>query len=265
MNLDVDALAASLWAEHQQNTRFRPFAAERGILDLAQAYRVQAAFNRHQSAVAGPAVGYKIGLTSVRMQALCGIDHPVSGRVFAQRVWHSGTPISVSQRGHLGIEFECCVRLGRDLPARAAPYDLDEVAAAVDGVAPAFELIDDRHSPYPVDVLSLTADNAWNDGVVLGEFAPQWPNLAEAHAEAWVSEVGAAPRSLGRATGVEVLGHPLEPLRWLANVRSHADQGLSAGEWVMTGSWLPTLFVRPGQQVRFAVQGLGEVALALVD
>lgn len=265
MNLDVDALAAALWAEHQQNTRFTPFAAAQGITDLAQAYRVQAAFNRIQSAAAGPAVGYKIGLTSIRMQAMCGIEHPVSGVVFAQRVWHSGAAVSVSQRGHLGVEFECCARLGRDLPARAAPYGLAEVEAAVDGVAPAFELIDDRHSPYPVDVLSLTADNAWNGGVVLGDFMPQWPNLAQAQAEAWISEDGAAPRSLGQASGVEVLGHPLEPLRWLANARSQAGLGLRAGQWVMTGSWLPTLFVRPGQQIRFVVQGLGEVALALVD
>ena len=59
---------------------------------------------------------------------------------------------------------------------------MDEVAAAVDAVAPDYEVIDDRNSPYPLDMLSLVADNAWNEGIVLGRVAH---DLAGPGGRAW--------------------------------------------------------------------------------
>ena len=57
---------------------------------------------------------------------------------------------------------------------------VDDVAQAVDAVAPAFEGVDDRNSAYPLDLICLVADNAWNDGLVLGQFQSTWPDLAVA-------------------------------------------------------------------------------------
>ena len=56
---------------------------------------------------------------------------------------------------------------------------LEEVAAAVDAVCPAIEIVDDRNADYSgLDALSLIADNSWNAGIVLGEFVQSWPDLA---------------------------------------------------------------------------------------
>src|SRR4029079_10442638 len=125
-------------------------------------------------------IGYKIGLTSARMQKLCRIDHPIAGVVLERRLCASGTRLSLSSLIHLGIEFEICVRLGRALAPREHAYTLEDVTQAVDAVAPAFEVVDDRNSAYPLDLLSLVADNAWNDGLVVGPFQSSWPDLAAA-------------------------------------------------------------------------------------
>ena len=100
--------------------------------------------------------------------------------VFESRLHKSGAELSLSRLGRLGIEFECCARLGTSLIPRAKPYTLDEVTAAVGAVCPAFEVIDDRKSDYPLDLLSLVADNSWNEGNVLGEFTRTWPDLGTA-------------------------------------------------------------------------------------
>src|SRR5690606_35909553 len=122
--------------------------------------------------------GYKIGLTSQRMQAMCGIDSPIAGVILANRVYDSGLAIARSRYGRLGVEFEIGVRLGRDLPAAAAPYDFATVAAAIDAVCPAIEIVDDRAADYRgLDMLSLVADNAWNAGVILGRFHHAWADL----------------------------------------------------------------------------------------
>ena len=71
------------------------------------------------------------------------------------------------------------VRLKRDLVPEGGVPSLVEVAAAVDAVAPAIEIVDDRRADYrALDALSLIADNAWNAGIVLGDFVQAWPELA---------------------------------------------------------------------------------------
>ena len=112
------------------------------------------------------------------MQAMCGIDSPVAGVVLEDRVHASGARLKTSAYGRVGVEFEIAVRLGKDLVAQRRWPTLADVAAAVDAVCPAIEIIDDRRADYrTLDALSLIADNAWNGGIVLGEFSATFPDL----------------------------------------------------------------------------------------
>jgi 2-keto-4-pentenoate hydratase len=49
-------------------------------------------------------VGYKIGLTSLAMQAMCGIDTPISGVILSDGVLQSPAETSGSRFGRLGLE-----------------------------------------------------------------------------------------------------------------------------------------------------------------
>lgn len=252
----VTALARTLAAEHAAGAPFRPFAASGGIDGLAAAYRVQAAFVRLLRADGAAVAGYKIGLTSPRMQAMCGIDTPVAGVVLAPRVHASGVALEAARYGRLGLEFEIGVRLGRDLDPRGAPFARDEVAAAVDAVFPAIELVDDRRCDYKtLDVLSLVADNAWNAGIVAGEPRGEWPALDACEGVVWADGV-----ELDRGFGRDALGHPFNPLTWLANHLAAAGARLRAGDVVLTGSIVPTQFPTRTTRYRYALAGLGEVA-----
>jgi len=211
--------------DHAGKRKIVPFARDYGATDLEGAYAIQAAYVKKLDATHGRRVGYKIGLTSKRMQEMCGVDHPNSGVVFESRLHKSGVTLSLSKLVHLGIEFECCARLGTSLPPRTRPYHMDEVAAAVDAVCPAFEVIDDRNSDYPLDLLSLVADNSWNEG--------------------------------------NVLGHPFEPLRWLANNLSARGETLKKGEIVLTGSWVTTRFPKAGEHYKYTIEGVGSVEIYL--
>jgi 2-oxo-3-hexenedioate decarboxylase/2-keto-4-pentenoate hydratase len=138
--------------------------------DLADAYQVQ---NNYVAAIIGTdhGAGYKIGLTSKRMQQMCGIDQPIRGTIFSRRVIGSGAHVSLSDYQHLGLEFEICVRLGSDLIADGTPFTPESAGDAVDAVAAAIELVDDRHADYSVlDCETLVADNSWNAGIVVGAF-----------------------------------------------------------------------------------------------
>jgi 2-keto-4-pentenoate hydratase len=258
MQLDPDRAADTLLSDHASKRNLVPFARALGATDLAGAYAIQAAFIAKLQAVEGRRVGYKIGLTSRRMQQMCSIDHPIAGVVFERRLLRTGARLRRSDLVRLGLEFEICVRLGRPLPPRNQPYLLDEVAAAVEAVAPAFEVIDDRNSPYPLDTLSLVADNAWNEGIVLGEWRTSWPDLAAAR-----GTLECNGERIDEGHGRDVLGHPFEPVRWLAEHLSARGEGLHAGELVSTGSLVTTRFPQAGEHYRFTVEGVGAVEVTI--
>src|SRR5262249_56219169 len=96
----------------------------------------------------GAREGYKIGLTSARMQKMCNIDSPLAGVVLASRVMQSGVALQIGRYGRLGLEFEVCVRLGLDLPPQRTPFTMEEIAKAVDGVCAGVEVVDSGSASY---------------------------------------------------------------------------------------------------------------------
>jgi 2-keto-4-pentenoate hydratase len=254
MNIDPRQAAAELLNAHLEKRSPTRFARDWEMNGLDDAYAVQGALVEQMLPRYGRRVGYKIGLTSARMQKLCSIDHPIAGVVLEKRLSASGARLSLNSLIHLGIEFEICVRLGRALPPRTQAYAFDDVAQAVDAVAPAFEVVDDRDSAYPLDLICLVADNAWNDGLVLGQFQSTWPDLAAAR-----GVVECNGKAIDEGHGRDVLGHPFEPLRWLANHLSAQGRTLQAGEIVSTGSLVTTRFPTAGEHYKFTVEGIGSV------
>ena len=61
------------------------------------------------AATEGNPVGYKIGLTSLRMQQMCGLDQPVVGRLLEGRVNRGAARVDLGSFGRLGVESELCV------------------------------------------------------------------------------------------------------------------------------------------------------------
>lgn len=254
-----DKLARLLVQEHAAGTTFHPLGPETGVVDLASAYAVQRRYVALMSEAAGATAGYKIGLTSARMQKMCGIDQPVAGVVLASRIAQSGVVLQARRYHHMGLEFEVGVRLRHDLPQGEAPFTKERVAQAVGGVCAAVEVVDDRNADYStLEALSLIADNSWNAGAVLGAFTGSWDNL-----EAAAGIVRLNGQEIDRGYGRDVLGHPFVPLTWLANHLAAAGETLRAGDVVLTGSIIPTRFPKEPGAFRFDLAGIGAVEVTV--
>ncbi|MEZ5821018.1 MAG: 2-keto-4-pentenoate hydratase [Bradyrhizobium sp.] len=247
--------AETLLAEHKANARFRTLAPPDGPATVSDAYDIQERYVALLRGRHGDTVGYKVGLTSATMQAFCGIDHPIAGVVLAGRVHRSGASVRRADFGRLGLEFEIAVRLKSDLPVIAKPWTSDAIAPYIDGVCAAIELVDDRSADYAsLDVRSLVADNSWSAGIVLSEFSAKWPDLEAVPGRA--SKDGAA---IGEGHGRDILGHPFNSAAWLATQLNSRGTSLKAGEIVMTGSVMKTVFPEQAAGYRFELAGLGSV------
>ena len=247
--------AQSLLAAHKANVQFKSIGPPDKPAGIADAYDIQDQYVALLRGEHGDTVGYKVGLTSATMQAFCGIDHPIAGVVLASRVHRSGATVRRADYGRLGLEFEIAVRIKSDVPVTAAPCTAEMIAPHVDGVCAAIELVDDRAADYSnLDVLSLVADNSWNGGIVLSEFVAKWPDLENVVGRAAKDGAG-----IGEGHGRDILGHPFNSAAWLATQLNSRGEGLKAGQVVMTGSVMKTVFPEADAGYRFDLEGIGSV------
>lgn len=249
--------AEALLGAHQANARFRTLGPPDGPTNIPDAYDIQKRYVALLRGKHGDAVGYKVGLTSAAMQTFCGIDHPIGGVVLASRVHRSGASVKRADYGRLGLEFEIAVRIRSDVPV--GPCTAETIAPHIDGVCAAIELVDDRSADYSkLDVLSLVADNSWNAGIVLSEFITKWPDLPGALGRA--TKDGAA---IGEGHGRDILGHPFNSAAWLATQLASRGEGLKAGQVVMTGAVMKTVFPEDAADYRFDLAEIGSVEVSV--
>jgi 2-keto-4-pentenoate hydratase len=260
-NIAAGRAAEALLAEHKTKLRFKTLGPPQAPATISDAYDIQDRYVALLRGEHGAAVGYKVGLTSAAMQAFCGIDHPIAGVVLARRVHRSGATVRRSNFGRLGLEFEIAVRLKSDVPVTGLPFTAETIRPHIDGVCAAIELVDDRGADYAnLDVLSLVADNSWNGGIVLSEFATTWPDLESVLGRATKDRV-----AIGEGHGRDILGHPFNSVAWLAAQLASRGVGLKAGQVVMTGSVMKTVFPAEDANYRFDLEPIGFVEVQLAE
>ena len=246
---------------HQTRAPFALLPAELAPRDVADAYAIQTEFVAMRAETLGPVTGYKIALTTAAMRAFAGMKDSIAGDMLEKTIRRGNSSVRAADYQHLLVEFEIAVELAEDLPAVGAPYDPKRVAAAVGAVMPALELADDRNADYsllPGNPLMLIADNAWNEGAVLGAPVRDWQKLDLAAVQGVATVNGA---NVGTGHGRDVMGHPLEALAWVANNLAARGFGLWRGDVVITGSIVTSKFPKPGDLVRFEAGPLGAVEL----
>src|SRR5215475_14661984 len=76
------------------------------------------------------------------------------------------------------------------------------------------------------------------------------------------AEYGRATRdgaAIGEGHGRDILGHPFHSAAWLATQLAARGEGLKAGQVVMTGSVMKTVFPEAAASYRFELEGIGSV------
>jgi 2-keto-4-pentenoate hydratase len=104
------------------------------------------------------------------------------------------------------------------------------------------------------------ADNSWNGGIVLSEFATKWPDLESVLGRATKDDV-----AIGEGHGRDILGHPFNSVAWLAAQLASRGVGLKAGEVVMTGSVMKTVFPMENATYRFDLEQIGSVEVQVTE
>lgn len=223
--------------------------------DAAGAYAVQAINTRHWTDAGRRIVGRKIGLTAKAVQAQLGVDQPDFGVLFEDMAIADGGILPMAKVLQPKAEAEVALILGRDIDAADATPEM--VAAAVDHVAAAIEIVDSRIADWKITFADTVADNGSSAFFVLGKERKSLDGL-DLYTCGMALEVNGAIASLG--AGAACLGHPLKAAAWLARTLAGLGEPLRAGDIVLTGALGPMVALTPGDAVVAKIGGLGSAS-----
>jgi 2-oxo-3-hexenedioate decarboxylase len=245
------------WAEQlatavADRTAIPRLSAASPELDLETAYRVQ----RELRSAAGPLAGRKLGVTSRAKQAQVGVSSPVHGYLAAADALDLGEHLDTTQLIQPRCEPEIVFVLGREL---AGPHvTAADVLAASSGVAVGIEVLDSRFIGYDFTMPDVVADNTSAARYVVG--TPVEPSGIDLRLVGVVLEKNGTVSAT--ASGAAVLGHPASAVAWLARQLWAQDEGLQAGEIVLSGGLTAAVPVGPGDVVVASIDRIGSVELA---
>jgi 2-keto-4-pentenoate hydratase len=228
-------------------------------LTVADAYRIQMINVERRVASGRRIVGGKVGLTSIAMQKMMRVDEPDFGHLFDDMILQSGSDCPVGTLMLPRVEPEIAFVLSREL--RGPGVTRDDVLAAAEYVTPALEIIDTRIRDWKITLADTIADNASSGRVVLGaeKTPPRRHDLASI-----AMKLEKNGDVVEQGVGSAVLGHPAEPVAWLANKFAEFGQTLAAGSIVIPGALCRAVPVSARDAIAASFGPLGSVSVRFV-
>jgi 2-keto-4-pentenoate hydratase len=252
------AFGDALYQARVSRVPIAPFTDADPSLGMEDGYAVQQHLVSRLLADGESIVGYKLGLTSLPMQQLLGVDSPDFGPVFASGVFRDGAELPVDRFIAPRMEGEIAVVLAEDLSGPDCTPAKAMRAAA--GLVAALEIVDSRIEGWRIKLADTVADLASGGAIAMSSLV--------------VPIDGFDPRLLGMVfskngeviatgAGAAALGDPLAAVAWLANTLAPMGVTLPAGSVIMTGALHAMVPVAPGDVFRAEFDRLGPITIRM--
>jgi 2-keto-4-pentenoate hydratase len=202
--------------------------------------------------------GLKIGATNTATQSVLGLAEPFYGPVFKSDVFTNESNVPVSKGYLVRVETEFVIGVNRTLTGKPDGVSNDEIMAAIDWIAPGFELIGSRIKNIPtLPGHCAIADGGGSHNVVLGTPVHDWQHYDWQQHQAALS-INAKTVASGHS-GDSIAGSPIGMLHWLLNYERFENQQLLAGQFVFCGTSTPPLEVNVGDTLEGDFGALGKI------
>ncbi len=250
-------LAAELARAELDRVAVSPIADRYPGIDVVDAYEVQLLNIRRRLDDGGKVVGHKVGLSSLAMQQMMGVDEPDYGHLLADMEVFEDVPVDTAKFLLPRVEVEVGFILGADLPGEDCT-EADVLAATV-AYAPSIELIDSRITEWRIGLADTISDNASSAGFVLGRERVAPGDIDITAIDAVLTRNGEV---IAEGRSDAVLGNPVIAVAWLARKVASFGVRLKAGDIVLPGSCTRAIDARAGDEFLADFTGLGAVRLS---
>jgi 2-keto-4-pentenoate hydratase len=200
--------------------------------------------------------GYKLGLTSLPMQQLLGVDQPDFGPVFASTIHRDGATLSMTDFIAPRVEAEIAVVLKDDLTGpHCTPAQAYQASA---GLLAALEIVDSRIINWQIKIADTIADLASSGAIALSSNVIPIDSIDPRLIGMVFTKNGEV---IATGAGAAALGDPLAAVAWLANTLAPMGIHLPAGSVIMTGALHAMVPITAGDVFRAEFAHLGPITL----
>ena len=230
-------IANHLGKEHRNKVSFKTLPTDLLPDNMDEAYLAQQSF--HEQSGRGEIGGHKI---------------------FKNEIFNSPHNIEIQNYHGLGLEFELAMEISSDLDGSIGKLNENNVKNYISNIYTAFELIIDRNADYSkINALTMTADNVWCGGVVLGNKINNWENLDFNALQSTLLWNDEAPQKafIKDAT-------PFRTLAWVINVRLSQNINIPSGSKIITGSVIKTRAPKKGDHIIYKIDSLSQVEVKII-
>ncbi|GDX56632.1 2-hydroxypenta-2,4-dienoate hydratase [Comamonadaceae bacterium] len=231
-----------------------PLAAP--ALDVPSAYQLALAVRALRLGRGEQPRGFKIGFTNRSIWARYDVFGPIWGTVYDSTLRHceGRGELSLSQTCQPRLEPEAVFGMGATPPAAAT---LDDLFAAIDWVAPGFEVVQSHMKDWKFKAAATVADGGLHGRLLVGRRVPVRDIAANAQQfDALLASCQVSLSKHGQAVeqgcGANVLDSPLRALHFfLTELRQcPGAPELLPGDVVTTGTWTDAWPVQAGESWR---------------
>lgn len=235
----IETFAQEITGIFRNHSLERTADIEIQTLSLEDAYKVQQKYLAGRIAAGERAVGFKVGCTSPAIRRQFGLSEPVCGRLMAPQIYQDGETLQIGDYVDCALEPELVLHIGSNLDE--SNLETSHLHNAIAAISPGIEIHNYRFWYGRPTSQELIASNAIHAGMVIGKKYKLAPglDLTQERTSLLVNGVEAAT-----GLGIEIMGGPIESLRWLLTHLGKSQAGLHAGDMVIPGS--ATKLVRVG-------------------
>lgn len=199
-------------------------------------------------------VGKKIGLTSVAMQKMLGVDSPDYGFIMEDMISDEEIPLSLKDFVQPKVEAELAFILKEYL--KCPGVTISKVLQATDCIMASFEIIDSRIKDWKIKLPDTIADNASSAMIIMGSKMVPVSSVNLKYIGLVLEKNG---EIVDTAAGAAVLGHPALAIAWLANEMAKYDVSLKKGEIILAGAFTKAIELKEGDLFTATFDGVGNV------
>ncbi len=224
---------------------------------IAAGMAAQRALRQRKVAAGERIIGWKVGFGAPAAMRTLRIGSPLIGFLAERARIDSGTAVSLHGWIRPAAEAEVAVYLGSAVPGGA---DRETAHAAITAIGPAIELADVDSAPD--DVERILAGDIYQRHVMLGARDATRAGGRLDGLVARVSRNGAEVASIAGAAVQALTGDHIDIVRHVADVLDALGERLGAGQFIITGSITPPLWVQAGESLRFELAPVGSLEVS---
>ncbi|OLS34862.1 2-keto-4-pentenoate hydratase [Bacillus sp. MRMR6] len=233
-----------------------PLSSVEPELTIKEAYSIQLENIQRKVAEGQTIVGKKIGLTSLAMQRLLGVNEPDYGHLLDGMVVENGGHISIEHVLQPKVEAEIAFILKKEL--RGPNVTAIDVLQATDYIVPALEIVDSRVKDWKITLADTVADNASSGFYVLGGKPAKIEDIDLELVGMVLTKNG---ELVNTGVGAAALGNPANCVAWLANKLAEFDISLKAGEVILSGALSAAEAANKGDTFTARFAHIGQVSV----